>query len=124
MQAIALAAIFAGTMLPLALIAIREATGRRRGEVAAATAEASATSYATQLADMTNRYTEEKARADRIEDAMAAVAAGPVTGAHGRLLAALAAARAKAGDGARDVPAPAPAAEPRRGDTDLLQPGE
>lgn len=124
MQAIALAAIFAGTMLPLALIAIRESTGRRRGEVAAATEGARATALATQLADTTNRLNEEKARADRIEDAMAAVAAGPVTGAHGRLLAALAAARAKADGGAREVPAPEAAAEPRRGDTDLLQPGE
>jgi hypothetical protein len=123
-SALALAAIFAGAMLPLALIAIREATGRRKAEVNAATEGARVTALAAQLSDTTNRLNEEKARADRIEDAMAHVAAGPVTGAHQRLLEALAAARAARGDGTRDVPADAAAAEPRAGDTDLLQPGE
>ena len=132
MQAIALAAIFAGTMLPLALIAIRESTGRRRGEVAAATEGERATALATQLADATtreqqalNREKEQRERADKLEDAwMAAAAAEPVAGASARMLAAIAAARAARGDGSGAVPAEEPAPRSRVGDTRLLRPGE
>jgi hypothetical protein len=122
-EAVILAAIFAGTMLPIAIVAFREATGRREEAVARAKAEANATSYATQLADMTNRHREEKQRADNIEDAVMQSAVGSVAGSHGQLLQAIAAARAARGDGSRAVPADAAAAAPRRGDTDLLPPG-
>jgi hypothetical protein len=124
MEGAIVAAIFAGTMLPLAVIAIRESTGRRNAEVAAARAEANATSYATQLADMTTRFQQEKDRGDRLEEAMSAIAAGPVLGAHERLLQALAAAAAARRHGEGVVLESTASTESRGGDTDLLRPGE
>lgn len=102
---------------------------RRAGEQ-----KARADSLDVNLADVTARYAdvaklhrEEKERADALENAwLAAIASEPVAGAHDRMLQALAAARAARdhGDGARALPDGGRAAEPRRGDTDLLAPGE
>ena len=132
MEAVIGLGIFAAAVLPVAFVAFREATGRRKAEVRAATAEANATSYATQLTDSTNREKEatarekeQRERADDLENAwLAAIAAEPVAGAHARMLAAIAAAKAARRRSPSTVPDGDATPLSRRGDSRLLAPGE
>ena len=112
-----------GALLTLAL-ALRSAE-RARGDQKARgdTLDVNLTGLAAQLADMTNRLREEKARADALDDLLAAYAvSGPVDGEYDRLLQEWRTVRAPNRDGARVVPAPASASQddPDR----LLDPGE
>ena len=123
-----------GALLTLAL-ALRSAEHARGDQKARGDAlDVNLTGLAAQLADTTtreqqalNREKEQRERANKLETAwLAAVAAEPVAGAHARMLAALAAARAAHAHGgdSGDVPDAGPAPRSRVGDTRLLDPGE
>lgn len=127
MEAVIAIGIFAGAVLSVAFVAFREATGRRKAEVRAATAEANATSYATQLTDSTNREKEQKQRAEKanatIQKLLAEMATAPAAGSWDRLVSVIEAARAAEGgdgDGVLHLPAGADGGS----DWGLLKPGE